>query len=80
MKESLSSHPLALFVVNGKKTNFVMNLKHCFLNVQLEMDNDQILPSLLQAGVEFALTKNVVTLLKLVNTGYPDLLMKGAEH
>lgn len=44
------------------------------------MDNDQILPSLLQAGVEFALTKNAVTLLKLVNTGYPDLLMKGAEH
>lgn len=40
----------------------------------------RILPSLLQANVEFALTQNAVTLLKLVNTGYADLIMEGAEH
>lgn len=40
----------------------------------------EILPSLLQASVEFALTKNAVTLFKLVNAGYPNLLMEGAEY
>lgn len=40
----------------------------------------KILPSLLQDSVEFALTKDAVTLFKLVNTCYPDLLMEGAEH
>lgn len=40
----------------------------------------RILLSLLQASVEFALTKNAVTLFKLGNAGYPDLLMEGAEH
>lgn len=40
----------------------------------------RILPSLLQAGVGLALTKNAVTLFKLVNAGYLELLMEGAEH
>lgn len=40
----------------------------------------RILPSLLQASVRLALTKNAVTLFKLVNTSYLDLLMEGAEH
>lgn len=40
----------------------------------------RILPSLLQAGVGLALTKNAVTLFKLVNAGYLEVLMEGAKH